>query len=165
MSNRTIYALAFAVIGMGTRFLVFMFEWEYTWATQLYFLYLLLAVFLGVREFFAEHPDSNFKKLFKAGAQIGSVFTLSVTLFTYLFYRFIDTQFFNYLIQDRLSEAQSNGYSPEEITKLSQNLEFVFSANTQSTATLIGFMVLGFSYAAIVALILSRVPFFSREFK
>lgn len=165
MSTNITYALAFAIIGMGTRFIVFMLGWDSTVSTQLYFLYLLVAIFLGSREFFNKNPQSTFGQLFKNGAQTGSVFTLLVTIFTFLFYRFIDVTFFDVIINSRLEEAVAAGYSEEEVGKLKENLGFVFSPNTHSLATLIGFMILGFTYSAIVSVILSRVPFFSRQFK
>jgi hypothetical protein len=163
MNNRALYAVSFAFFGMGTRFLVYMLELEFTWAVQLYFLFLLIAVFIGMREYFVQNKELSFSKLFRIGAQIGAIYSLLTSVFTYIFYRFIDTQFFEFMIDQRLNAAKEAGASSEDLEKYSSNLEMVFNAGTQSMATLIGFLFLTFTYAAIVALILTRVPFFGRR--
>ena len=160
-----LYALSFAFFGMGFRFVVFMLGWDIIWSTQFYFLFMLLAIFLAVRETFIKERGQRFGQLFKVGAQVGSVFALLVTFYTYVLYRWIDLDTFPLLIQERIDEAIANGYSPEQLEQLRQGLEVVFTANTQSLATLIGFMLLSFSYAALVSLILTKLPFFARPLK
>lgn len=165
MDNRTLYALAFAIIGMGCRMIVFMLGWEITWSTQLYFLFLLLAIFLGIREYFKGNAESNFLKLFKYGAQIGAMFSLLVSVFTFIFYRFIDQLYFEDKINERMAAIQTSDVLPEQIENYRSNLEMVFNANTQGMVTLISFVMLGLTYSAIVSAILSKVPFFARNFK
>ena len=159
------YAVAFAVVGMGCRMLVFMLGLEMTWSTQLYFLFLLLAIFFGVREYFRANVSSNFVQLFKYGAQIGALFSLLVSVFTYIFYRFIDVFFFQEMIDERMANINNAEATAQQIENYRSNLEMVFNANTQSMVTLISFVMLGLTYSAIVSVILSKVPFFARGFK
>ena len=146
------------MFGMGTRFLVFMLDLDYTWAVQLYFLFLLIAIFLGMRDHFAQNRELVFGRLFKVGAQIGAIFTLLSAMFTYTFYRFIDTEFFTFMIQSRLAAVKETGATAEELLKYESNLGMVFNPSTQSLATLIGFMFLTLTYAMLVALVLTEVP-------
>jgi len=165
MDNRTLYALAFAIIGMGCRMIVFMLGWDFAWSTQLYFLFLLLAIFFGIREYFKDNSESSFMQLFKYGAQIGAMFSLVVSIFTFVFYRFVDVLFFEDMKEERLQAVRTTEVTPEQIENYQSNLDMVFNANTQAMVTLICFVLLGLTYSAIVSGILSKVPFFARNFK
>jgi hypothetical protein len=149
---------------MGGRFLVYMLELDYSWSVQFYFLLLLIAIFIGMREFYISTRNSSLVTNLKVGAQVGAIFSLLTTVFTYVFYRFVDLQFFAFMISERLEAAQQAGASAEDVEKYRGNLEMVFNAGTQSMATLIGFMFLTFVYSALVALLLTKVPFFGRRF-
>ena len=51
------------------------------------------------------------------------------------------------------------------MTSFHSNLDMVFNPGTQAMVTLMGFMMLGLTYAVIVGAILSKIPFFARNFK
>lgn len=163
MNSPSVFALAFAIFGAGSRLLVFAAGWDYSISTQLYFLFLLLAIFFGIRSFFLEHPSSKFSQLFKVGARVSAVFTLIVSAFSFVFYKFIDTTFFTGQIETRLDEAKSLNYTAEQIEKLTGNLEIVFSVATHLSVTLIGYLLLGISYSLIVALIFRKVPMMKKR--
>ncbi|MAZ38133.1 MAG: hypothetical protein CL842_11840 [Crocinitomicaceae bacterium] len=158
MSSSSLFAAAFAIFGISSRMLVFAMGWDNSVATQLYFLFLLLAVFFGIRAFFISKPESNFVQLFKVGARSSALYSLAVTGFTYIFYKFFDPNYFLGQIATRLDEAQSKGYSAEEIERFTANMEIVFSLSTHIPTTLIGFTLLGMSYSVIVAFIFRKVP-------
>lgn len=164
MNSPTLFALSFAIFGMSTRVLVFAMEWESSVSTQLYFLFLLLAIFFGVRASFLQNPQSTFGQLFKIGARASATFALVVAAFTYVFYKWFDPNYFTGQIATRLDEAKSLGYSAEEIERLTGNLEIVFSLSTHLPTTLIGFTLLGISYSLIVALIFKKVPMLKKGF-
>jgi len=138
--------------------LVFAMGWDNSVATQLYFLFLLLAVFFGIRAFFISKPESTFVQLFKSGAQASALFSIIVGGFTYVFYKFVDTTFFIGLIEARLDEARSKGYSLEDIEKMTGNLESVFSLVSYVPLTVFLFTLLGMSYSVVVAFIFRKVP-------
>lgn len=158
MNTPSLFAFAFAIFGMSARVLVFAVDWESSVSTQLYFLFLLLAIFFGIRAYFIQKPDSTFLQMFKVGARASALFSLSVTAFTYVFYKFFDPNYFLGQIATRIDEAQSKGYSVEEIERFTANMEIVFSLSTHIPTTLIGFTLLGMSYSVLVAFIFRKVP-------
>ena len=164
MNSPTLFALSFAIIGMSTRVLVFAMDWESSVSTQLYFLFLLLAIFFGIRASFLQNPQQTFGQLFKVGARASASFALAVAAFTYVFYKFFDPNYFAGQIASRLDEAKSLEYTTEQIERLSGNLEIVFSLSTHLPTTLIGFTLLGISYSLIVALIFKKVPMLKKGF-
>lgn len=165
MDNKFTISIAFAIFGMGCRMLVFMMGWDLSVSTQLYFLFLLLAIFFGVKEYFKNKPESKFSVLFKQGAQVGALFSLSVSIYTYFFYRLIDTSFFEDQKNERLAQIDSAAFTEQQMANFQSNLDKIFDPGSQAIATLIGFMALGLTYAVIVGGILSKVPFFARNFK
>lgn len=162
MSSKTVYAIAFAIFGMGTRFLVFILDLDFSWAVQLYFLFLLLAIFMGIRESVIQNRQQSFGALVKAGAQVGAVFSLLVAVFTYVFYRFVDTTFFEFMKEERMRDVVKIQPDPEKVEAYRANLDLIFSANTQSLATLLGFMFMTVFFSLIVALLFKKVPFLGR---
>lgn len=158
MNSPSLFAIAFAIFGMSTRLLVFAMGWDNSVATQLYLLFLLLAVFFSVRTYFITKPESTFVQLFKSGARASALFSIIVGGFTYIFYKFIDTTYFLGLIEGRLDEARAKGYSLEDIEKMTGNLEFAFSLIPYIPATILFFTIIGISYSVIVAFIFRKVP-------
>jgi len=59
MSSSSLFAAAFAIFGISSRMLVFAMGWDNSVATQLYFLFLLLAVFFGIRAFFISNQKAH----------------------------------------------------------------------------------------------------------
>jgi|TARA_B110000967_G_C18767474_1_gene501189 hypothetical protein len=165
MDNKYTISIAFAIFGMGCRMLVFMMGWDLSVSTQLYFLFLLLAIFFAVKEFFKGNPESKFGVLFKQGAQVGALFSLFVSIYTYIFYWLIDTSFFDDKKNERLSQIDTSAFTEQKMTSFHSNLDMVFNPGTQAMVTLMGFMMLGLTYAVIVGAILSKIPFFARNFK
>ena len=149
---------------MSTRVLVFAMDWESSVSTQLYFLFLLLAIFFGIRASFLQNPQQTFGQLFKVGARASAFFSIIVGGFTYIFYKFFDTTFFIGLIEARLDEAGSKGYSLEDIEKMTGNLESAFSLGLYVPLTIFLFTLLGMSYSLLVALIFKKVPMLKKGF-
>jgi hypothetical protein len=158
MNSPSLFAIAFAIFGMSSRMLVFAIDWDRTVATQLYFLFLLLAVFFGVRAYFVGKPESSFVQLFKIGARASALFSLLVGGFTFVFYKLFDTTYFIGLVESRLDEARSKGYPIEDIEKMSANMESVFSLVLYIPLTIFLFTLLGISYSILVAFIFRKVP-------
>lgn len=166
MDNKFTISIAFAIFGMGCRMLVFMMGWDVSVSTQLYFLFLLLAIFFGVKDYFKSNPESNFGKLFKQGAQIGALFSLFVSMFTYVFYRFIDTTFFADQKAERWAQVDKMKMTAEQLTNFQSTMDIIFDPFYHSLiTTMVPFMALALTYALIVGGILSKVPFFARNFK
>ena len=154
--NKT--ALNFALAGIGVKLTTFYFALPFEIGIFGYFLFILFALFLGMRKHIIQNGFLGFGDVLKAGMKIGSIYTLLVAIFTYVYYRFIDYNFFPGQIAERMLAGKEAGMSDEQIVQMKDTLEFVFSASTQTTATLIGFMFVGFIYALIWTLIFTKIP-------
>ena len=158
MNSPSLFTAAFAVFGMSARVLIYTTNWDRTVATQVYFLFLLLAVFFSIRAYFVGNPESSFVQLFKVGARTSALFSLLVGGFTFLFYKLFDTTYFIGLVEARLDEARAKGYPIEDIEKMSANMESVFSLVLYIPLTIFLFTFLGLSYSVVVAFIFRKVP-------
>ncbi len=164
MNSPTLFALSFAIFGMSTRVLVFALDWESSVSTQLYFLFLLLAIFFGMRASFLQNPQRTFGQLFKVGARASATFALVVSAFTYVFYKWFDPNYFAGLIAARIDEAKSLGYPEDQLENVTATSQVIFSLSMHIPLTLIGFTLLGISYSVIVALIFKKVPMMKKGF-
>ena len=118
-----------------------------------YLLAFLIALFFGLRSFKKRATRSDFTHDVKTGMKITSIFSLIISIFTWVYYKWIDPEYF----ANRISEAMSQ--APEEsIEAVETNVSFIFNAFTHSTITLFGMMVIGFFYTLIVVLIMRAKP-------
>ena len=120
-----------------------------------YLLLFLIALFLGLRDFKSNNKRSDFTKDVKEGMKVTSVFSIVISSFTWLYYKWINPAYF----ANRIAELNSNPLMEEkEAENVKNTAEFIFNAFTHSTITLFGLMVLGFFYTLILVLIMRAKP-------
>tara|TARA_B100000902_G_C27259427_1_gene889794 strand:- start:1131 stop:1628 length:498 start_codon:yes stop_codon:yes gene_type:complete len=118
-----------------------------------YLLAFLIALFFGLRSFKIRATRSDFTHDVKTGMKITSIFALIISIFTWIYYTWINPEYFANRISDALSQA------PEEsIEAIETNASFIFNAFTHSTITLLSMMVIGFFYTLIMVLIMRAKP-------
>jgi len=119
-----------------------------------YLLVFLLALFIGIQNRMKSF-DFSFTEGLKQGMRIASFYALLLAAFTWVYYRWIDTSYFQVRIQEvRESAAQANA---EQMDAIMSNAEIIFSPSTHSTLTLLGLMCIGFIYSIILSLIIRKV--------
>lgn len=120
-----------------------------------YLLVFLLALFLGLRDFKSTNKRSDFAKDVKEGMKVTSVFSIIVSSFTWLYYKWINPAYF----ENRIAELNSIPLMEEKQAENVKNTaEFIFNAFTHSTITLFGLMVLGFVYTLVLVMIMRAKP-------
>ncbi len=150
--------IGFAIMGMGTHMVTFFLGLDSYISTQLYFLFLLLAIYFGMRGFKRSRTDAGFKAMFRSGMQGGAIFTLLVTAFTYVYYQWLNPEYFLHRIESRVAEASQLGYSEDQIEKVRSTAMFIFSAGVDSTVNLIMFMLMTVLYSVTIAILFRRLP-------
>jgi hypothetical protein len=161
------YGVIFAFTGIIIKLSVYLsgFSVEgYKYVTLIYLFLLLLAIALSVRKVYNETYSVRFSEYFKEGLKSGAIFTVFIALFTWLYYAKIDTAFLRQKIDERVSYVEN--MPEEELRKImeekklskqdvialaQQSAETIYSPQFQSTATLIGMMVLSAIYSAVIA--------------
>ncbi len=154
--NRT--ALYFALAGIGVKLITFFLALPFEVGIFGYFLFILFALFLGMRKHIIQGSYQGFGDVLKAGMKIGSIYAVLVSVFTYIYYSYIDYNFFPGQIAERMLEGKEAGMTDEQILQMKDSLEFVFSTSTHTTGTLIGFMFVSFIYALLWTLIFTKIP-------
>ena len=151
-------ALNFALIGITVKFALFVLELSPEYGIYGYFLFILFALFFGLRKHFELKGFLGVGNTVKEGMRITSVYSLVVTVFTYFYYKFIDTGFFESKLAERLIEAKEKSYTDEQIEMVRQSGEFFFSINIHTSFTLFGFMLVGLFYSILWAIIFWKIP-------
>ncbi|UTW60800.1 DUF4199 domain-containing protein [bacterium SCSIO 12741] len=158
MENRITLGVGFAILGMSTHMVTFFLGVDSFFSTQLYFLYLLLAIYLGMRSYKRSQPEAGFRHLFKSGMQGGAIFTLLVSAFGFVYYKWINPEYFLHRIESRVAEATQLGYSAEDIEKVRSTAEFIFSSVVDGTVSLIMFMLMSVLYSLTITVLFRRIP-------
>ncbi|MDC1221259.1 DUF4199 domain-containing protein [Salibacteraceae bacterium] len=159
MENYTKYGLGAAFGGVIIKMGYFL--WVYPnedWDMYVRFAYLLLfllALFLGLRSFKADNPNTDLTIDVKTGMKTTSIFAIIISAFTWVYYKFINPEYFAGKIEDvKIAIEQSEKATENAIN----TAEFIFNAFTHSTITLFGMMIIGFFYTLILVLIMRAKP-------
>ncbi len=150
--------LLFAVAGIAVKYIVFQASLPFEYGIYAYFLFILFALFFGMRKAMEVEGYHGFGRLIKNGMKVASIYAVVVSIFTYIYYRFIDASFFTARIAERVLAAKEQGMTEEQIEIIRSESSIVFSASTQSSLTLLGFMFAGLVYSLIWGFIFARIP-------
>jgi hypothetical protein len=149
-------ALNFSLAGMGVKMAVFYFALPFEYGIFGYFLFILFALFFGMRKHMQKSGFLGFGDLLKTGMKIGAIYSAIISAFTYIYYRFIDYSYYPGKIAEKMLEAKEAGASEEQIAQAKETLEVMFSAS--SPVTLLGFLFTSFIYSLIWTLIFTKIP-------
>ncbi len=110
------------------------------YGVMMHILFILVAIFFGIKT--AEQPSSNSEREllltdFKAGLKSGGLYTVITTFLTYMYYKFIDAQYF-VLKQQELIDAQVEAGKP--VQEATESIQGFFSLQNYTAITLIGFI-------------------------
>jgi len=150
------------VISIFLKLLVYTANWQFTDYEKVYlfgnFFVMMWGIYSGIRLFKKNAAETTvYLADLKAGMRIASVYALIMSAFIYIYYSQIDTQYFEQKIQERIELTIKQG---EDIEQAKKSMEMVSTPFFQSTLTLIGFLILGSFYSAMLAFLIRRI---SRE--
>src|SRR5690606_38567585 len=101
-----------------------------------------------------------FSEYFKTGLTASSIFSMVIGAFTWVFHQKFAPEILQNQIESKIQEAKNLNYSTEQIAKVTENAEVIFSPSTVGTTTLFGFMMLGLIYALVTAFLFKKVKLF-----
>ena len=90
----------------------------------------------------------------KAGMRVASLYALLMSGFVYLYYSQIDMDYFKVKMAERIDLALQQGVDIEQAKK---SMNLVFTPFFQSTITLIGFLILGSFYSAMLSFLVRKL--------
>lgn len=116
---------------------------------------LMTGIFIGIRLFkrMASTPTSFLSDV-KAGMRVAAMYAVFMCAFVYIYYSYIDANYFDLRLESQLALVEENGGDVEQAR---QGGKFVLSPFFQSTITLIGFLILGTFYASILTFFMRKV--------
>lgn len=126
---------------------------------------ILVGTFFSVRTHRASNPNSDMKADVKSGMKSATMFALCLSVFTWIYYTYIDTHYFPLLIEDRVEMAmEAAADNPEiDVENVRKTGEVWFSPRTHSTITLFGLTITGALYSFFIALLMRKVPGFGKK--
>lgn len=127
-----------------------------------YLLFFLLALFLGLRAWKKKNDPSDFPTDMKSGMKIASIYAIIVSAFTYVYYKFINPNYFEFKIAERMKAAADSG-EDVDLDKIKETASFIFDAFIHSTITLFGLIAIGLFYCIIIVAILRFKPEIYRD--
>ena len=120
--------------------------------------FLLFGIFLGLRLHKQKVLSaSTFIDDFKAGMNVAAYYAILMSAFVYLYYTFIDPDYFDIRLAKQLDIAKENGMNLAEVKKTGA---FFLSPFFQTTISLLGFLLLGSFYAAILSFLMRKMKGF-----
>ena len=164
MSNSAL-AIRMTAISIFLKMLVFTLHWQQTPYERIYFfanvLILMTGIFFGIRHFKKTiETKTEFIQDVKAGMKVAALYAIFMTVFVYIYYKFIDAEYFKLKLEKQLQLAKENNIDLKRAREMGQ---FALSAFFQSTVTLIGFMFLGSFYASLITFFIRRVKGFANN--
>lgn len=146
------------VISVFLKMLIFSLNYQFSWYERVAVFgnvfVLMSGVFFGIRLFKKQQAEkTSFLQDLKAGMRITALYALLMTAFVYVYYNWIDASYFAEKLQSQLKLAEENGM---DLTNVKKTGEFVLSPFFQSTVTLVGFLLLGSFYSAIITFLVRK---------
>jgi len=146
------------VLSVFLKMLVFSANWQLTELERISIfgnlLVLMTGVYLGIKNFKSTIQEkTSYLQDVKSGMRIASLYALFMSAFVYLYYGFIDRSYFVQKAEQRIELLEQQGI---DIEQANASMELVFTPFFQSTITLMGFILLGSFYAAMIAFLLRK---------
>ena len=169
------YALIFATLAIVTKIVLWqagLLNENTSYSGMAYLFYMLLMILLALREHKQREVREKmpFFQDVKTAMQSVALFAVITAAFTYIYYSYLDTDFFANKIQQRMEMAESvnldelEGNVPktrEEFVQQEKNLsEMIFSPFNHATLTLVGFLIIGGIYSIVVVLLVRKNIFY-----
>lgn len=122
-------------------------------------LVVLVGTFFTVRQHRIISPDSNFNSEFKAGMRSAAIFALFMSVFVLVYYSYIDTHYFEKMIDSRIELAKmSMDENPDiKLEEVRKTGELFFTPRVHATITLFGLTATGAIYSFLLVLLTRKI--------
>lgn len=115
---------------------------------------LMTGIFFAIRLFKSQQVEATkYLDDLKAGMRVASLYAILMAAFLYTYYEFIDPGYFGPV---ELPDNGGKELSEEELQKAKEMIAFARSAYFNSTISLLGFLLLGSFYSALIAFLVRK---------
>lgn len=167
LNNPYTVAIYLALITIILRLLLDTFQLDNQYIVYVLMFIVLVISYLGVRKVHQQIPQV-LPVVFslKAGMRPGALYALIISVFTFVFYKWINPLFFSTMIEERAAKIKAGaveaGKSTHEIEAILKGFyefsEMVFSPVQWASFTLFGMIFLCGFYSFILALVARKFP-------
>lgn len=157
------FALVFLSLYILVKLLFFYFNLQYgetgKYTAFANLLFIILCIFFCLLETKrkAQAVPSTFLQDVKTGASTAIYYAAFVAIFAYVYYKFIDVDFFPSKINETIEAAGQGSEVDKEQAK--QFAEAIFSPFNHATITLLGMMCAGVVFSFFVTFVIRKNPF------
>lgn len=173
-------ALFASVAAIFAKLVLFQINAEYQYTVYANILFLLIAIFFGIRQGMIENNGATtYMNDVKSGARTAAIFAVIIAIFAYVYYNNINPEFLQQKIDERMvlvenitpqeiETLKSEGKIAQELTKEDlinkelENTQNFYSPFFYATLSLIGYLLVGIVYSLFLSLILRNAPGFKR---
>lgn len=128
------------------------------YAIFLNILFIMSAVFLSIREFKKSRgATSDYIEDFKIGMKAAAWYAILLSVFVYTYYSYIDSSYFPTLMESRMELAKEAGV---DVKQAKDTAVVVLNPFFQSTITLVGFLLMGAFYSALISYFVRKMKGF-----
>ncbi|MEQ9064267.1 MAG: DUF4199 domain-containing protein [Vicingaceae bacterium] len=122
-------------------------------------LVILVGSFFTVRGYRLATPGSTLKSEFKAGMRSVAIFSLLLSVFVLVYYNYIDTHYFEFMIDDRMALAEKELINNPDINleQVRKTGEMLFTPRVHATITLFGLTAAGAVYTLLLVVLTRKV--------
>ena len=153
MKNKNLTTFIFVAFAIVTKLLLFYLaigdEQQKKIIILFHLLFILLSVFFSIK---SVANKNFFLENFKAGSKAALVYAISISIFVFVYYSFIDAGYFvsmqNEIIKTQIVNAKVN-----EVESIKKNIQAFFTVFNYTTITLTGFIVIGVLFSVIISIV------------
>jgi len=157
--NISVTAAMASVIGKMLYFIFLAPDESFDMYTRFFYLLcFLIALFIGLRAWKKDKMNIVFTEDVKTGMKIVSIYAIIISAFTFIYYKYINPNYFAQKVQAAIDAVASSGSPEKDLEQVRDTASFVFNAFTHSTLTLFGLMVIGFFYTLVLTLLFRYKP-------
>ncbi|MFB1021651.1 MAG: DUF4199 domain-containing protein [Vicingaceae bacterium] len=151
------------VVSMAMKMVIFAGNLQFTGYERIYFFgnlfVIMIGVFLGIRLFKEmSETKTGFIADVKAGIKVVGMYAVLMSLFVYVYYTFIDPNYFPTKIDSQMAALESSGRATgNELVKSRETAQVILAPYFQSTITLILYLLLGAFYSSLITFFVRKV--------
>jgi hypothetical protein len=118
-------------------------------------------IVLGVKARRAEVPvteEFGYGRALGAGVAVAGISSVLTSIFTYVYYAYINPAFIDIVVQDKMAKLEASGMSSDKVEKAEAGLRMFMGPIPQAVGGLIVGFIVGVIISLVVAAALKRPP-------
>jgi len=116
----------------------------------------IVLIIIALREFRAQQGYLSFRQGFSLGMLTSLIYSLLVSLFSYIYMKFIDPGMMNLIKERQVEEMEKRGYDEATIEQSMKTMEFMMSPETMLFISVLGGVIMMAILSLIIAAIMKK---------